>query len=151
MKLSIAIFTFILWNTLSFSQTNDYNVYQEAISVIKKNSNYTKYLEDYQYKDKISVADGLYPICAFCKTFSDEITCCKPVENISDLFSGLEKKGLKSLGNANKSKITFYFTIIENEYFVGEVISDKKSNKTLSYLFKTENEKIKLIKVVENN
>ena len=151
MKLIITIFTFIIWSSFSFSQANDYKIYQEAISIIKESSSYTKYIEEYNYKNKISVADGFYPICAFCEVFSNEIACCKPANEITELFQGLREKGLKNLSDISKSKITLYFTIKENNYFVCEIISNKEKHKTLSYLFKNENEKLNLIKVIENN
>jgi len=151
MKLIITIFTFIIWSSFSFFQANDYKIYQEAISIIKNSSNYIKYIEEYNYKNKISVADGFYPICAFCEVFKNEITCCKPVKDITELFQGLGEKGLKNLSDVGKSKITLYFTITENNYFVVEIISNKKKHKTLSYLFKNENKKLDLIKVIENN
>lgn len=149
MKTVLTVFA-LLFYSLSYTQNNDYNVYKDAMNLIKKFSYYFQYFKDYNYKNELSVADGFYPVCVFCKTFKDEISCCEPVDDVTELFQGLANKGLKKLSDVENSKITLYFTVKENNYFVGDFIVKKKRHNTLTFLFKVENEKVILKKVIEN-
>lgn len=137
---------FFFCATITFSQTNNYQIQKDAISAIKSSNNYVNLINTNGIKNLISVADGFYPICAYCKSFDNVIQCCQPTNDIADIFKDLGGKGLKELSDKKNSKLKLYFTITENEYFVAEIFNQKKN---ILYLFKVREGKIALESIIE--
>ena len=146
MKLLI-LSVFVLFSNVLFSQNDDKTIYHSAIETIKNSTEFIEYININSPKNSnFKVAKNLYPICAFCSRFKDEVKCCGE-STMEDLFSNKKMDGLELLGD-RKGKYTLYFTNIENSYMIAEIIPSQKSLKSLIYLFKIENEMVNLMKVI---
>ena len=143
--LSVSLFFF----NICISQNNDKAIYQSAIDTIKKTTEFIEYVNINSPKySNFKVAENLYPICAYCGWFKDEVKCCAK-STLEDLFGQKKVADLEMLGTKN-GKYTVYFTNIENSHFIVEVMHSKKHKESLLYLFKINNETVSLIKTDKN-
>lgn len=137
----------ILFCTTSIFAQEKYNLYYlEAYSQVKNSIELKTFCEKLNIKSCINIDKFNVSICQDVDSFRKEIET--PLECITEDFNDWKRyrnRKLKSFGDKEKTKLLLTFSEVKDNYFIGRISYKNYIYEHVLYLFKIENEKLKLI------